>query len=186
MPKTTPNANHQREDSGNVHSSDAWPREAMATHRLEYYSRRGPIQTINRFFRRTDAFLMLAAVATVLPAQSAQHSIVTFDPPGALRTFVRGISPAGAITGYYIDGNRHQFGFLRTQDGKYTAFDSLPPGEELSAQPAGIAVNSEGEIAGNYGRFAGESDGIKYYMDASLLRRADGTVIGLVPSTSKG
>src|SRR5204863_207719 len=51
-------------------------------------------------------------------------TITTFDPPGATRTLALSINPAGAITGYYVDGifgGVH--GFLRAPDGAFTTFD---------------------------------------------------------------
>ena len=112
---------------------------------------RGPRQTIVRFFTRTHASLMLAAVACALPAQS-QQAIVAFAPPGAVSTFVNGISTSGLITGGYTDIYTNNHGFLRTPDGQFTIFEA-PAGNNI--QPQGIAVTSAGVITGGYWRWAG-------------------------------
>jgi hypothetical protein len=41
-------------------------------------------------------------------------NITTFDPPGSLFTFVADMTPASAITGYYIDASFLEHGYLRT------------------------------------------------------------------------
>src|SRR5262245_61526163 len=125
--------NNEREDSRKASSSD---------------DRRGTVGTIARFLCRTSAILVLAAVAYALPAQSQAQTIVTFDPPGSVRTIVGGISPVGTITGGYADASQKSFGFLRTPDGQFTTFDA--PGD-LSLGPQGISINSAGEITGSYG-----------------------------------
>src|SRR5262249_17712388 len=160
MQNTKPN-NH-RQDSRNTRSSDG----------------RGPTHTSVRFFRRTRAILMLAAVAGALPAQS-QQAIVAFDPPDSVSTTVNGISTSGMITGGYTDINRNSHGFLRTPDGQFTTFDA--PGA-LSVWPKGAGVNSAGVITGTYGKYASSDPFFgTFYFIGGFLRLADGTIFNIDP-----
>jgi uncharacterized membrane protein len=161
---------NQREDSCNAHSSD---------------ERRGTTQTIVRFFSRTHAVPLLAAVACALPAQS-QPAIVPFDPPGSVSTIVGGISPEGMITGGYTDIYTNNHAFLRTPDGQFTTFDA--PGASTNISPSGVSINSAGVITGNYLRYGGVADfGFgpeAYYLFAGFLRLADGTISNIDPPNS--
>ena len=158
---------NQRKASCNAHSGD---------------DGRGPTQTIVRFFSRTHALLVLAAVACALPAQS-QPAIVAFDPPGSVSTTVGGISPEGAITGGYTDTNNNTHGFVRTPGGQFTTFDA--PGASTNISPSGASINSAGVITGNYLKYGGVADfGFgpeAYYFVAGFLRLADGTIFNIDP-----
>ena len=68
-----------------------------------------------------------------------------------------GISPAGTVTGSYLDGNYVMHGFLRTRDGKIVTFDApgagSTPGTSSSTWYQGTqaaAINPEGGITGYY------------------------------------
>jgi hypothetical protein len=65
-----------------------------------------------------------------------------------------GINGAGQITGFYVDANNNQHGFLRDNNGKITEFD--PPGSILTNPNA---IDGSGEITG-------------FYFDASFVGHA--------------
>jgi hypothetical protein len=56
-----------------------------------------------------------------------------------------GINPGGAITGFYVDANSVQHGFVRASGGKITEFD--PPGSILTNPNA---IDAPGDITGFY------------------------------------
>src|SRR5439155_7939067 len=56
-----------------------------------------------------------------------------------------GINPAGAITGFYVDANSVQHGFVRASGGKITEFD---PSGSIFTNPN--AINEPGQITGFY------------------------------------
>jgi hypothetical protein len=56
-----------------------------------------------------------------------------------------GINPAGAITGFYVDANSVQHGFVRANNGKITEFDPLG---SIFTNPN--AIDALGEITGFY------------------------------------
>ena len=69
--------------------------------------------------RKTIALALWLAVWLLgLGSSAAAQTITTFDAPGAgtssgQGTFGEGINPAGAITGFYLDADFIQHGFLR-------------------------------------------------------------------------
>jgi hypothetical protein len=105
--------------------------------------------------------------------RSPDGRFTTFDAPGVavngpgveLGTVPNGINPAGAITGYYVDANYMNHGFLRSPDGRFTTFDApgaVPPGG--GTVPSGI--NPAGAIIGLYY----DASGVAH----SFLRAPDG------------
>ena len=69
-------------------------------------------------------------------------TFITFDAPGAGTGFFQGtfpssISPAGAITGFYLDANSLGHGFLRASNGTFTTFDI--PGAVNGIFPSSIS-----------------------------------------------
>ena len=83
-------------------------------------------------------------------------SFTTFDAPGAdtvsspacapfCGTIGLAISPAGDITGYFVDANNLTHGFLRDHDGIFSTFDG-PGAGPFGTVPEGI--NPAGEITG--------------------------------------
>jgi hypothetical protein len=75
--------------------------------------------------------LVLCAAAVGLSAKAEDHepTFVTIDAPGAgtalyQGTVPMGLTPTGAITGYYIDASNVSHGFLRTSRGAFIAFDA--------------------------------------------------------------
>jgi hypothetical protein len=93
-----------------------------------------------------------------------------FDAPGAdLKpgdyngTVPESINDLGVVAGFYIDSNNFEHGFLRSPEGKFTAFE-VPGASGYGTTP--IAINPEGAVVG-------------YYTDATyafhaFLRRPDG------------
>jgi uncharacterized membrane protein len=92
-------------------------------------------------------------VSTAWPQEQPQwwgHKIITFDAPGAgtgagQGSQAPGISPTGAITGYYVDASGVYHGFVRAPDGSITSFD--PPN---SAGTEAWSINAMGAITGYY------------------------------------
>ena len=80
--------------------------------------------------RRIGALALCLALCALGPglsanAQDRQATIITFDAPGSIEgTFPQGITPAGAITGFYFDAIGAFHGFLRARDGTFTLFDA--------------------------------------------------------------
>jgi hypothetical protein len=70
-------------------------------------------------------------------------NITTFEVPTALYTDPTSINAAGAITGYYFDGNTH--GFLRNPNGTIETFDV--PGSLITSP---YSINAAGAITGYY------------------------------------
>jgi hypothetical protein len=84
-----------------------------------------------------------------------------FDAPGAgtgpypQGTFsFGGITPEGAITGYYTDASNVSHGFLRAPHGAFTTFDVLGAGtgdgQGTFAPAFGFGINPKGTITGDY------------------------------------
>ncbi len=102
-----------------------------------------------------------------------KNQIVTFDAPGAgtsagQGTQGPGINPAGAITGFYLDNNSVNHGFLRDADGKITTLDAPGAGTGAGQGTLIWSINPGGAIPG-------------YYFDGSnvahgFLRARDGTL----------
>ena len=107
---------------------------------------------------------MTALAALAVPVQSSAQTYTTFDPPGSIATLPFAINEAGAITGFYVDMNGAQHGFLRAKDGTITTFDA--PGASQGTVPA--AINAPGAITGNYVDANGANHG--------FLRAVDGTI----------
>src|SRR6266853_1376235 len=74
-----------------------------------------------------------------------------------------GINPAGAITGFYVDANSVQHGFVRAPGGTITEFD---PTGSIFTNPN--AIDETGEITGFYVDASGVGHG--------FLRAPDGTI----------
>lgn len=134
-------------------------------------------------FAYTDCSVLLNNDGTItgyfLDANNVFHGFLrsrdgkytALDAPGADTkagdfngTLPNAINETGAITGVYFDSNNEEHGFLRTPEGKYTAFDV--PGS-TTGSTTGIALNREGAIVG-------------YYLDENgvfraYLRHPDGT-----------
>jgi hypothetical protein len=139
--------------------------------------------TIARFSGRTAASLLLATVVYALPARS---QIVSFDATrNSEFTVAEGISPSGAVTGYYAVRRQGLLGYVRKQNGQITTFGA-PTTNDLD--PEGYGINSAGEVVGPYLKLAGSFtiDGTTYssYAYSSFLRLANGTVINIDPTNS--
>jgi len=60
---------------------------------------------IRSHFRRTTLPVGVISLLLTTISFSRAATIITFDAPDAVDTFVAGINPAGVITGGYIDAN---------------------------------------------------------------------------------
>ena len=76
---------------------------------------------------------------------AAQARFITFDAPGDLATTPLSINPVGAITGYFLDANFTEHGFLRERHGTIITFDVLGAVATLP-----FSINPAGVIAGWY------------------------------------
>ncbi|WP_233210971.1 hypothetical protein, partial [Pseudoxanthomonas sp. KAs_5_3] len=88
-----------------------------------------------------------------------------FDPVDAIATQADSINPSGAISGIYADVSYNIHGFVRSQDGSITKYDtsgflgSLPPSR----------INAKGDVSGSYCDDAGCN------LIHGFLRTSDGT-----------
>jgi len=114
---------------------------------------------------RTRSILALIAAALFLAspgsAQSFDYTLVdvpcsadlpTLCPNGtAVQTVVSGINAAGDIVGFFVDGARHQHGFMR-KGGQYITIDV--PGELAGVTgtlpSSANGINPAGDIVGSY------------------------------------
>ena len=66
-------------------------------------------------------------------------------------TYALGINPAGAVTGFYLDGGNLAHGFLRTPDRKFTTIDAPSEyvGTGFGQGTYAANINPAGVIAGN-------------------------------------
>jgi hypothetical protein len=102
------------------------------------------------------------------------QTLVPFDAPGAVSTFVHGINNSGTVAGSYSDASNITHGFIRSASGEFTTFDA--PGASAATYVA--AINANGAIAGSF------LDDAK--VDHGFLRSADGTVTIIDPPNSQG
>jgi hypothetical protein len=72
--------------------------------------------------------------------------IITFDPPGSIQTEPLSINALGAITGWYLDGNDGNHGFVRAPDGTITNIDA-PKG---TCGTVAWSINRKGAVTGTY------------------------------------
>jgi len=93
---------------------------------------------------------LLFALTGPLAADKPQPTIITFDAPGAVATFVAGINPAGVISGGYVDANNVLHGYVRAPDGTFTTYEApgAGTGPGQGTGPNGIN-NPAGDITGN-------------------------------------
>src|ERR1700747_3406633 len=113
----------------------------MITHTLTF-AQMAPVARQERVLAR--CLLLLCTLGLGLFAGAQEATFITFDPPGSTGTQVNSINPAGAITGYYFEGN-NSHGFLRARGGTFTTFDG--PG---AAFTLGTSINPAGAITGSY------------------------------------
>lgn len=91
--------------------------------------------------------------------RSPAGEFTVFDVPGAgpvaasgYGTFPKGINDAGAVTGHYSDVRNVIHGFVRTPNGRFTAFDA-PGASSIAAFGFGTfpeSINDAGAITGRY------------------------------------
>ena len=123
------------------------------------------------------ACVALCTVGLAFSQSDDEATIITFDAPGAVNaTFVSGINPAGAITGFYRDVNFVYHGFLRAPDGAITTLDAPGAGTGFFQGTAASAINPAGAIAGNC------TDA--NFVTHGFLRARDGTFTTFDPAGS--
>jgi len=74
-------------------------------------------------------------------------------------TFPQGINASGLITGYYLDTNMAEHGFLRMADGTLIEFDAPGAGSGAYQGTKPTSINGKGVIAGSYINAAGATSG---------------------------
>ena len=92
---------------------------------------------------------LLFALTGPLAADKPQPTIITFDAPGAVATFVAGINPAGVISGGYVDANNVLHGFVRAPDGIFTTYEAPGAGTDPGQGTGPNGGNTVGDITGN-------------------------------------
>jgi uncharacterized membrane protein len=88
--------------------------------------------------------LLMSTLAIVPASQAGPPRFSKIDYPGATKTFVYGINPAGEIVGAYDDATG-EHGFL-LRNGAFTSFDY--PGASWTDA---YGINPQGDIVGQYG-----------------------------------
>jgi len=87
-------------------------------------------------------------------AASAQQrpKFISFDPSGSQGTYPSQVNNSGVITGYYLDSNDVNHGFVRTPDGEITTFDAPGAGSTPGSYLGTFAdsITSAGAITGYY------------------------------------
>ena len=123
---------------------------------------------------RSATLALFLFVAATLNAQ--KDKITTFDVPNGTFTTPLGISPSGAIVGYYDDTMGEIRGFLRDSHGKFITFN-FP--NEPSIFPT--AVNQSGEIVGYYDvPFNQQTEPVQ----VGFVRNSSGTFTSIKPPGS--
>lgn len=125
--------------------------------------------------RKTLRVLSVAACSLALSlstsAQEHKPAIITFDYPGTSgSTTPQAISPAGAVTGFYVDENDVFHGFVRSPEGAFATFDAPGAGSGAGTYQGTFptSVSPKGEIVGTY------TD--SNYAAHGFLRASDGTI----------
>jgi probable HAF family extracellular repeat protein len=109
------------------------------------------MKRLNSDMKRSIAFAfgvvlaMSLALSVGRKVRAAGATFTTIDPPGSVLTLAGGINDSGEIVGRYTDGAGTVHGFLLS-NGVYSSFD-VPGSTGFSA---GIGVNSNGQIVGDY------------------------------------
>lgn len=134
--------------------------------------------------------------------RDVQRGTTEFYAPGAgkgdgqgtfMPTFY-GLNPAGAITGWYVDGNNVMHGYLRAPDGTFTSFDVPGAGTDSSAcKDAPAAPGAPPWLAGTQaGSLNPEGAVVGQYVDNNcvihgFVRSADGSITQFdVPGAGTG
>jgi hypothetical protein len=117
----------------------------------------------------------VSGVALLLCGLTQAGTLTTFDAPGAgtgsgQGTFANDINPAGAITGYYLDGNGAYHGFLRAPDGAITTFDAPGAGASQYQGTLAISLDPAGAVAGYYYDDNTVAHGFVRATDGSFIR----------------
>lgn len=110
-------------------------------------------------------WLMLVAAAGAL----ADYTFTTIDYPDVTYSTAHGISNAGHLVGEYRDAIGMYHGYLLYND-VYESFDYQP-----AVGTSGLAVNSQGDVAGVYGEISGVN------VNTQAFRRVGGSYSELEP-----
>jgi len=121
---------------------------------------------------RWAAGLLAGSLWLVVPAlaqEAANAKLVTFDPPGSLKTIPFSINVSKSVTGYYYDGVANH-GFVRNgRSGAIATFDA--GGQGVYTFP--YSINDGGAIAG----YTNQTDGYVH----SFVRDAQGAITTFDP-----
>src|SRR5438105_5859939 len=99
--------------------------------------RRSNVRTV---FRDSASALAVAlCIVAVMSTAAAAGRITSFDVAGSSGTYALSINAGGSATGYYLDANGLEHGFVRTADGTITTFD--PAGSVDTYSPS---INRKG------------------------------------------
>ena len=99
--------------------------------------------------------LITSGVVLSANANERKTAIITFDAPGAgtggpfQGTLVAGITPAGVITGGFLDANEVEHTYLRFPDGTFTTFDAPGAGTGPFQGTGPNGLNPAGAITGS-------------------------------------
>jgi hypothetical protein len=114
------------------------------------------------------------------PGPKTVGTFITFDAPGAgtgggQGTFPASINQSGDVTGYYLDANFLQHGFLLAKNGAFTTFDA--PGAALVFNTSPSSINPAAAITGSYfDDVAFLPDGSVQCLQRGFLRASTGTI----------
>src|SRR5438445_1416036 len=112
--------------------------------------------------------IVLTGIVVFLAVSAHAQSIITFDPPGSIKTEPSSINNAGTVTGTYFTspgntiGGSH--GFIRDAQGTITSFDV--PGSTVTGTWS-VAINNAGAVTGYY------RDGVGFH---GFIRDAQGKI----------
>ena len=104
-------------------------------------------------------------------------TITTFDAPdagtasgqGTYTTAADGLSPAGAIAGWYLDANNVNHGYLRAPDGTISTFDVPGAGTGTYQGTTVNGINELAEIPGTYFDANNVPHGYLRYADGKFI-----------------
>jgi hypothetical protein len=115
--------------------------------------------------------LAMCMLVCGLSAMAHEAKIISFDPAGSQGTYPGCLSQTGVIVGTYYDASNVGHGFLRTPDGKITAFNVKGAGSGSGQGTFPYGNNAEGQITGTYADAVGVYHG--------FLRDRDGDITTL-------
>jgi hypothetical protein len=146
--QTVDRAGFLRDPRGNITLIDA-PNAGTAPHQGTHGYSVAPDGTISGWY--FDAYFVAHGFV-----RTPEGIITVVDMPGAGNGAFQGtfswwpaITPSGTITGYLIDENYVNHGFLRDLGGGFTVFD-VPEASNAGGGTQALAISTAGVITGNY------------------------------------